>query len=257
MNERDLHDLAAAYAVDAVDDEEREAFAAHLPSCEPCRQEVAQLTDAAAALSDGLQVQPPPELRDRVLGLIAAEAAGPQTPSGAQTPSGERAHDGAAGGDVVPLTRARGHRRPGAGSRRGWLVAAAAAVVVGVGAWGVSQTLAPDPLDRVVSAADAREYESTETPGLSVITSASADQAVLRLPEDLTPPPSGSVLQAWFITGDGEARSAGVLDVEETEDRSVLLDGSFAGAAVVGLTVEPEGGSSQPTTDPIGVIPLG
>lgn len=252
MNERDLHDLAAAYAVDAVDDEEREAFAAHLPSCASCRQEVAQLSDAAAAFSEGLEVEPPPGLRDRVLGAVAAEAAGPRDPA--------RDHDraGARGEDVVvPLDRARRERRTSGAPRRGWWVAAAAAVVVGVGAWGVSQTLTPDPLDRVVSASDAREYESPETPGLAVVTSEAADRAVLRLPEDLELPPSGSVLQAWFIDGEGQARSAGVLDEEATQERSVLLDGSPSGAAVVGLTVEPDGGSPQPTTDPVGVIPLG
>ncbi|WP_134772106.1 anti-sigma factor [Ornithinimicrobium flavum] len=251
MNERDLHDLAAAYAVDAVDDEEREAFAAHLPSCESCRQEVAQLTDAAATLSEGLEVPPPPELRDRVLGAVAAEAAGPRRASGDPDP------DGAPRGDVVPLTRDRRHRRAEGGHRRGWWAAAAAAVVVGVGGWGVSQTLTPDPLDQVVSADDAQEYESEETPGLAVVTSKAADRAVLRLPEDLELPPSGSVLQAWFIDNEGQARSAGVLDAEAAQERSVLLDGSPSGAAVVGLTVEPDGGSAQPTTDPVGVVPLG
>lgn len=247
MTERDVHGLAAAYAVDAVDEQEREAFAAHLPACEPCQQQVAELTDAAAALSHGLEVQPPPELRDRVLRLVAGEAQGPIPDTGS---------DGDSDTTVVPLGPARWrHRRGKADGRRNRLVAAAAAVVVGV--WGVSQTLASHPVDQVVNAEDAREYVSPDTPGLMLITSAWAGQAALRLPENLSAPPSGSVYQAWFISTDGEARSAGVLDGRASEDRLVLLEGPVLDATAVGLTVEPEGGSVQPTSDPVAVVALG
>ena len=39
----DVHELTAGYALDALDDDERRAYEAHLASCEPCRDELAGL----------------------------------------------------------------------------------------------------------------------------------------------------------------------------------------------------------------------
>src|SRR5690606_14997432 len=68
----DPHDLAAAYVLDAVDDAERAAFEAHLEGCPDCRREVAELTETSLGLSDGLEVQPPPALREQLLAQVAA-----------------------------------------------------------------------------------------------------------------------------------------------------------------------------------------
>ena len=38
----------AAYAVDALDDQERAAYEAHLADCPECREELARLSDATA-----------------------------------------------------------------------------------------------------------------------------------------------------------------------------------------------------------------
>lgn len=255
MTDEELHDLAAAYAVDAVDDAERTAFAAHLSSCVPCQQVVAELSDVAVSLSDGLQVDPPPGLRDRVLRQVAIEATA-SGQGGGEEPVQDTGRAEEPGDRVVPLDPARRRGQQG-GRRRSWLAAAAAVVVVGVGAWGVSQTLTPDGIDQVASAEDASEHAAPDTPGLRVITSASADRAVLRLPTDLTAPPAGSVYQAWFIGADGEVRSAGVLSDAALEDRSGLLEGAVSGATAVALSLEPQGGSEQPTTDPFAVVPLG
>ena len=37
MTHPDLHTLTGAYALDALDPDERDAFEAHLPDCDPCR----------------------------------------------------------------------------------------------------------------------------------------------------------------------------------------------------------------------------
>ncbi len=44
---QDLHEQVAAYALDALDDDERRAYEAHLAGCEQCRAELAGLTDTA------------------------------------------------------------------------------------------------------------------------------------------------------------------------------------------------------------------
>ena len=223
-------DLAAAYAVDAVDEQERAAVEAHLPTCAACRAVVDELTDDAAALSEGLEVQPSAELRARVLDQVAAEP------------------------PRVGRRRTRTARLPA--SR--WLAVAAAAALIGVGAWGVSRTLEPNPVDQVISAEDATEHTGDAEVGeVVVITSEDTNGAVLLLPEGLAAPDEGSVYQAWFVGDDGSARSAGVLTENVLEEGEGRLEGALEGAAAVGLSVEPEGGSDQPTTEPIAVVPLG
>ena len=48
--------------------------------------------------------------------------------------------------------------------------------------------------------------------------------------------------------------SAGLMP--DVEDQTVVLEGSARDAAAVGITVEPESGSEQPTTEPIAVFDL-
>ena len=257
MNEdgtEQVHDLAAAYAVDAVDETERARFEAHLDRCADCTAVVQELREAAVGLSAGLEVDPPVALRRRVLGTVAAETGATEAR--------------ATVADVVPLRSTRGSARRDAdrsahdttGRSAGpvrWLVAAAAAVVLVTGTWGVTRVLVADPAERVVAASDAREYSASTQVGLvEVVSSADRDAAVLRLPSDVDPPPEGSVYQAWFVGSDGSARSAGVLTTEVLQDGEVLLEGTPQGAAAVGLSVEPAGGSDQPTTEPFVVVPL-
>ena len=51
MTNDQLHDLSAAYALDALDDEERAAFEAHLRDCESCRAEVGSLGNTVESLA--------------------------------------------------------------------------------------------------------------------------------------------------------------------------------------------------------------
>ena len=100
----DLHDLTAAYAVDALDADEAAAYERHLGQCEQCREQLAELNDTAGVLAFGtVAPAPPPRLRAAILEAAAAERS-----------------------NVVPLLR----RRWVAG---GLAVAAAAAACVVVG----------------------------------------------------------------------------------------------------------------------------
>jgi anti-sigma factor RsiW len=73
---QDLHDQVAAYALDALDDDERQAYEAHLAGCEQCRADLAGLTDTAGALGLAADAADPPEgLRGRI--LDAARDEGP------------------------------------------------------------------------------------------------------------------------------------------------------------------------------------
>ena len=74
MQREGVHDLAAGYALGVLDDDERHAFDAHLETCPECRDEIASLTDAAAALAYAAEGPPPPAaLKGRILEAARAE----------------------------------------------------------------------------------------------------------------------------------------------------------------------------------------
>ena len=70
MTTADLHTLAGAYALDALDDIERAAFARHLAECEACAAEVAEFGEATMGVSVLVDVVPSVALRGRVLAEI-------------------------------------------------------------------------------------------------------------------------------------------------------------------------------------------
>lgn len=70
----DIHDLTAAYALDALEPDEAEAYEAHLGQCEECRMQLAELSESAGALAFGaVAPPPPPRLRAAILDAAAAE----------------------------------------------------------------------------------------------------------------------------------------------------------------------------------------
>ena len=70
----DPHDLTAAYALDALDPDEAEAYERHLSQCEECREQLAELNETAAALAFGATAPAPStRLRASILDAAAAE----------------------------------------------------------------------------------------------------------------------------------------------------------------------------------------
>jgi anti-sigma-K factor RskA len=74
MAQSEIHDQAAAYALDALDPEDRWTYERHLDTCDRCREEVAALRDIAGELAYAAEgPEPSPELRDRILDAAKAE----------------------------------------------------------------------------------------------------------------------------------------------------------------------------------------
>src|SRR5487761_2676915 len=70
MNEHEIEELLGAFALDAVDDSEREEVEAHLLVCPRCRAEVAAHREVAALLANGGSVAPE-QLWSKIAGEIA------------------------------------------------------------------------------------------------------------------------------------------------------------------------------------------
>lgn len=253
----DIHTLSGAYVVDAVDEEERHSFEQHLASCPDCRVEVRSLRETAALLAS-LEpfTAPSPQLRDRVFAEIATVRPLPPEvrPVSAEPPLGA--------GTPVPIADARERR-----SRRLALAltAAAAAVVVagtGVAVWQSQQsgegTVPPSRTltaeERVLQAPDAREValELGEARA-TVVHSRELGQAVI-ITEAMPTAPTGQVYELWWETPEGGMEPAGLMP--RAEDQTFVLQGDGSQATAVGITVEPAGGSPEPTSDPIALFEL-
>lgn len=242
----DVHALSGAYAVDALDNEERVRFEEHLRGCPTCRTEVAELRDTAALLAGGADADPPPALRDRVLaGIESVRPLPPLAPLAAPADAGPGA---------PPRPTSREGRRPRFRLRGSQLLAAAAVVVLlaaaGVAAWRPWSEPDLTAAERVLAADDAVRTTERMPDGAraTVVVSRSEGSAVI-ITEDLPLAPEGKVYELWLATPEGTLEPAGLMPDER--DATVLLDGDATEATGVGVTVEPDGGSPQPTTEPI------
>ena len=67
MSGIDIHQLAAAYALDAVDERERAEFEAHYPTCAICRPELAGFRETLSQVAASVAVDPPASLKSSVM----------------------------------------------------------------------------------------------------------------------------------------------------------------------------------------------
>ncbi|WP_329131181.1 anti-sigma factor [Streptomyces sp. NBC_00670] len=244
----DLHTLTGAYALHALDERERDAFARHLSLCAPCAAEVRELTATAARLGGAAATPPRPQLKEEVLRRITTVRQEPPHTTPAARPAGTG----------------------GARTRRlfRWALAAclaAAAALGGTAVWQHQQAddaqeqarraeHRVDEIAAVLAAPDAR----TRTADLkgatgTVVVSKSENRAVFVV-AGMDRPPEGKVYQLWFDDG-GSMRPAGLMDPDRSTE-AVLLKGALDGASGMGVTLEPAGGSPRPTSTPLALVPF-
>jgi anti-sigma-K factor RskA len=238
MRDADVHALAGAYALDAVDDLERVAFEHHLAECETCRGEAGELRRTAVRLAEAVAVPPP----ERVRAAVLAEAG--RTPQVRSRVSGR-------------VDGAPGRRRPGA------LVAAAAVLLVGVvGAGGLAaheHALAEQArqqaatISSVVSDPGARTVRGAAAGGGTVTVVLAGNRAVLAT-AGMPRPPGDRIYQLWLVRP-GAITSAGLgPGAADAADSWSRLVGGVRAGDVVAISVEPPGGSRQPTTRPVATL---
>ncbi len=168
-------------------------------------------------------------------------------------------HTAETGGTVTPISqgsrRSRGARIPWRG-----LAAAGAAVVLAIGTFTIVRSLQgdsspPSASRQVLEAPDATKSVHNFANGGSatIVRSASLGKAVL-VGTNLPPLAAGRTYQLWLQSKDSAFTSAGI--VPGAGDQVVVLGGDAAAAAGAGMTIEPAGGSKQPTTVPLALFPF-
>jgi anti-sigma-K factor RskA len=242
----DLHSLAGPYALDALEaGSERDRFTRHLSRCQSCAAEVKGFREVATAMAFAAAAEAPAELRDRVL---TAAARTRQLPPEVRT-----------------------HARPQRSRTRvpwvPWLsgVVATASIVVAV-LFGFAQAHTQDELNQVkadneaisllLSAPEAKLLTHEVTNGGVATVVLAADRHELAVVTTGLPAlPSGQVYQLWLI-GKPKIVSAGLLPAAKNGQTPPVLATGVVKGDTLGLTVEPAGGSAQPTTTPILELPL-
>jgi len=232
----EVHTLIGAYALDALDDAERADFERHLAECATCRDEVGGLRRTVVRLADAVAAPAPPRVRERVLAQVAVTA---------QVR------------DVVTPIRSAPSARPVV--RRVWLVAAAVLAVVSLGAgataWSQYRSAqdaraVADRITQVLADPSARTVQAPVTGGGAARLVVAGDRAVLA-GGSLAALPADRTYQLWVIRGD-RITSAGLgpAGADAAGSWSRPVDGVRRGD-LVAVSVEPTGGSAQPTTTPV------
>jgi anti-sigma factor RsiW len=222
MNDGSPHELSAAYALDALDGDDREAYETHLAGCERCREDVASFRATASALAYDVELRPLPEtLEHRIISAARAERP-----------------------NVVPLRRRL--VLPAAALSA---VAAVAAIAIGIWAIHLSNSLDHSKQARKDQKAVIdilSDCARTPTQGSSgAVCVAPTEKAVL-IADGLPAASPDKTYEAWVITGK-RVQPAGLFPGGAGR-KYVLLTKPVRAPAKVAVTLEKRGGVSAPTT---------
>ena len=211
MERAGIHELSAAYALDALDPADEQAFEEHLSRCAECREHVAAFHAAASELAHATPAPAPPrQLRDRILSRVRAER----------------------GANIAPLRPRWAFRATAAAA------AVAACAALGLGFWAASLRGQAEERGQVIALAGAEGSLAVDAAGRATLIVA-----------DLEPAPIDKTYEAWVIE-DGKATAAGLFKGGGSPT-AVRLTRPVRDGAVVAVTLERAGGVDQPQNDPL------
>jgi anti-sigma-K factor RskA len=211
MAHESVHELSAAYALDALGDGESREFEEHLAVCAECREAVSAFQETAAVLAYDIEAPaPPPALRERILARARAER--PR--------------------NVIPL------RPRWALPTAAAVAAVAACAAIGLGIWAATLNSRLDDRAEVVALSGARG---------SLVVQPSGEAALIV--SGLARAPAGKTYELWVID-EGTPLAAGLFQAGEGRT-AVALTRPVPDGAVVAVTLERAGGVRKPTTEPI------
>jgi anti-sigma-K factor RskA len=214
----ELLELATPYALHAVSDDERAAIdrqlaAAPAAVAEAFRDEVRAVRETMTAVSAATATEPPSRLRAAVLAA---------------------AH---------PETARRSRWRTA-------LLAAAAAVVIGLAAFGAGIALrpshSPTMAEQIMAASDVRTVSGQLGGGTATVVFSPGMNAGMLIMNNVPPPSQGTVYQMWLI-GDKGPTSAGTMDTAAVAPSTTDMLTDLGHSSALAFTVEPGNGSPQPT----------
>jgi anti-sigma-K factor RskA len=220
----ELKGQAGAYALDALDADERVAFEAHLAGCDECAEEVHALRGVADALGRSVPGRTPrPELRQRVLASFRG------APGAAPTVTG--------------------------GILRAWLpLAAMLALTIGIGIYAARLQERVAELQSAMGVLAAPDLVSIDLSGQAPAPAASARalwsraRGMVFTASNLPPLPAGRVYQVWVVTAQAPI-SAGLLTPDPGGAGQTFFSTppDIPPPAAVAVSIEPVGGVSAPT----------
>ena len=244
----ELHELLAAYALDAVDDVERRAIERFVAQDDDAAAELASLRATAAELGAAgpARTDLPASLRASVLAQIA------QTPQERPRTSDSSLPTAWAG---TPASERRTRV-----THRGLRLAVAAAALVAVAlpsgiAWqqhdrAVQAEQRVEVLNDVLADPGAQLLRGEVTGGGEAVAVLTDERALLMV-EGLPRLEAERIYQLWAMR-DGVPVPAGLLGAEGGTVQALAED--YQPGDGLAVSVEPEGGSEQPTTTPVLVL---
>jgi anti-sigma-K factor RskA len=255
MIDEHRQDLAAEYALDALDPESTRAFEALLAEDAELRALADHLREAAAALAHDVPSQlPPPELRERVLARIRAEAQ-------------SAAADESAVSQVTPEPKTTPAVTPqasgGFGTILPWALAAGFAITTGAlwmerNQWqqetvGLKQVIKDqnerDELAKVKIAMLTAQVDAYAKASAVIVWDPSHQRGVVKL-ANVPRPEAGKDYQLWLIDPKKpDPVSGGLIAVSEEGTAKVMFtpDQQVGKADKFAISVEPTGGMPKPT----------
>ncbi|MEO7371596.1 MAG: anti-sigma factor [Ilumatobacteraceae bacterium] len=231
MSGTDIHQLAAAYALDAVDERERADFESHYPTCAVCRPEVVGFRDTLSHVAASVAVAPPASLKASVMAEIGnTRQLSPLLPD-----------------SVVDLAT---HRKRQQRMVR-VLSVAAALILISIGAFVVGKQAGGDTgYDVAAAALFARPDTRTTTlvgPGTGSfrIAWSPSGREIVVLGDGLAKPAAGKAYELWLVDAKG-AHAVRLLDKADGQKvrRVIKIDGDPKQWVI---TVEPEAGVALAT----------
>lgn len=274
-------ELLGAWALDALDDAERARVDDLIARDPDAAREARALAETAAVLGDAVAVAAPDAVRLAVLAEVAGtaqdDAAAPDaepvhpdagTPAAAGTPStapapATPATPGAPPRASRPAGSPGGSSRPAGrrAARRRWsTVVAALAVLAAVAvpstvAWRQAERAAQaearaDRITALLAEPGAQVVSAPVTSGGTAVAVVTADAALVTA-SGVDAPGAGEVYQLWVMR-DGSPVPDATTGV--TDGTLQIRTDAYRTGDALALTVEPEGGSEQPTSEPVVVL---
>lgn len=244
----ELLDNVAAYALGLLSPAEAESVARHLQTCEQCREEYRLLRPAVTAVAYSAQSpsDASPLLKARVMRHVRAEAARHVRP-----PVWAAYAIAAACLAIAIITGLADLSLNGQLNRERAQAAAQA-----------QREGAQAQRERAQAAAQAQTIADFTAPDSQrhrfargeIVTHGTHLYIAMH---DLPTPPRGRVYQAWTLPKGSKIVVPSVtFEPAKSGIAVVRLPEAATGVAAVAVSVEPEGGSKQPTTKPIAVVPI-